>query len=372
MDLIKTYYNKYWLITITLHLFLLFVLFNQFGLNTLLEGDKYLTDAEQLINGNIKQAFEYQTFYCSYILYLSFYKLLHLPNWLIFIGNYSLSLFAYSKFYSFLKYQTNDNIAKLWLLLMMCSPLLQFWHFNLFSESFFIAINLLFVAVLFQSKRNQYLIISLALLLVFARPVGFFSVLVFSLLFLSTKHSVSIKTILIIGLSLLGSLFAVLFFHFPLHYKGYCVDISKCSIYCGFPQFTESILPKKDYTLYQCYYFIAEQHGLWFTLKLFLKKVASFFVLSRPYYTNFHNLINLSHIIFYAFGFYGLLKSNTIFQSLLHKHVTILIVLNACLIGLFFNEWSERYTVVIFPFIFVLAANGLLNLHHSIKKIIVI
>jgi len=347
-------------------------MYRSFGLNDGLEGDKYLTQANYLVKGEFHKAFAYQYLYSGYIIYLSFFKILHLSNYFIFISNYILSMCSYLLFYKLLKKKTEDAHAKVWITLVLLSPIIQYWNLSLFSETFFISMNLLFFSILFSNrfKFKNSLLIVLGIFLVFSRPNGIISLGLFLSMYIVFKQKMSIKKTTTIFCAFSIILFLAYYYFIPLHYKGYCVDITKGSIYCGFPQFQNPITPVKDYTLNECYVFLYNQYGLWFLTKLCIQKMGSFFILSRPYYSPFHNTINSFHSIFYIFSFIGIFK--TTHENKFKKWLSILsiwiVLINALLIGIFFNEWSERYTVVVFPFIFILATNGIIFCYNSIKS----
>lgn len=343
-----------------------------FGLNTSLEGDKYLTNAEHIVHGNFSEGLEYQYLYGSYIFYLSVFKLLHLSNYLIFLSNYALSVFSYYCFYKLLEQKADSLFGKVWLTLMLLSPLVQYWQLNLFSETFFISLNLFFCYVLFSNnQKNRFIkLFFLGLAMVFARPSGILSLSVFTLFYFISSKNIHTKNIVSLSLTIGILLFLMFFFLIPIHYKGYCVDITSGSVYCGFPEFQNPIMPAKDYTLWECYYYLYNQHGIGYMIKLFLQKTGSFFGLSRPYYSTFHNLINIGHYIFYILGFMALYKTKSLQNNtnvLFHMSACI-IVLNALLIGLFFNEWSERYTLVVMPFVFILATGGIIKTYNLLKS----
>lgn len=355
-----------------MHLILLCSLYQTFGFNTSQEGYKYLVEADYLINGNFQKAFEFQSFYAVYIIYLAIFKLLHLPYIVIFISNYALSWFGYYCFYKLIKEEIGIVQCKIWIGLMLLSPLIQYWQFNLFSETFFISISLIFVYLLFYKNINYRLlkVVALSLLLLFSKPTGIFAIGVLLSLYALMNKLVSKKAIILIGLSIATILFFFVVFTIPLHYNGYSKEIMMGSIYCGFPTLSTPILPRGNYTLWQCYQNIYQTHGAGMILELFIKKINSFLGLTRPYYTNFHNLINALHYVFYFLGLYGIYRSlkQKTFENNIYKAFILIILSNAFLIGMIFNEWSERYTVVIFPFIFLFASGGILNLFKVIRS----
>lgn len=369
LHILHTYY---WHIVVSLHLVLLFCLYQTFGLNTSQEGYKYLVEADYLIHGNFQKAFEHQSFYAIYIIYLAFFKLLHLPYILIFITNYALSWLGYYCFYKLIKQQIGIAQSNIWMMLMALSPLIQYWQFNLFSETFFIAITLIFTYALFYNNIKHRLpkIILLSIILMLSKPTGIFTVGVLLSLYALMHKLVSKKVIIMIGLGIGTILFFLVVFTIPLHYNGYAKEIMRGSIYCGFPTLSTPILPRGNYSLWQCYQNIYQNHGVGMIIELFIKKVNSFLGLTRPYYTTFHNLINALHYLFYFLGLYGIYKSlkQKSFENNIYKSFILIILLNAFLIGMIFNEWSERYTVVIFPFIFLFASGGILILFKLIRS----
>lgn len=355
----------FWSILIIGHVALLFFLIQNFGLSTANEGDKYLSRAEDFANGHFAASTQYQTFYTAYVIYLSIYKFLKLPTIFIFIGNYLLSLFAYWKFHQLLKSLFDAGMAKIWLLLIALSPLIQYWQLNLFSETFFMAVSLLFIHYcLFPDIRHRLLKAGLlAIIVVFSRPSGLFTVICIGLFTLYKSGLISKKNSVAFGVSLLILLFVFILFIFKLPYHDFAQYISNGSIYYGFPSWHKPELPPGDYTLFNCYEFLYHTKGLKTILILFIKKLDSFFVLSRPYYSNFHNWINQAHYVFYGLVFLGIFISNKQKNSTnFLKNLLVIILLNCLMIGLIFNEWSERHTLQVFPYILAISAYAISTL----------
>ncbi len=351
---------------VSLHGLLLVGLYQKFGLNILQEGDKYLTEAQQFLNGNFHQAFEYQTFYSSYILYLALFKCLSLPYIFIFISTYLLSLVAYYFFYQLIKELMGNPQSKLWLGFMLLSPLVQYWQFSLFSETFYIALSLMYCYVLFynQIKNRLMKVVILSIILIFSRPSGVFTVGILLGIYFYINRYLSKKVLLSLGFIAIISLLIGVVYLMPLHYNGFAKDIAMGAIYCGFPTLLNPVLPTGNYTLWQCYEFTSHNHGVGVLFELFFKKFNSFFITTRPYYTSFHNLINAIHYVFYPlsiYGIYSMMKQKSIGYYVCIGF-SVVIFLSALMVGLIFNEWSERHTVLAFPFIFLLASQGIVTL----------
>lgn len=363
--LLTTLYKKqklFWSTLVICHLALLAFLYVKFGLAVVGESDKYLSEAEAFANGEIKKATDYQLFYSAYILYLAVFVKLKLPTLCIFICTWCLSVFATYKFYRLISELVNETTAKLWIVCMTLSPLLLYWQLTLFSEVFFIGISLLFMYVLLTGNLNYRLVkaILLALILLFTRPTGIFSIVCLLALYAYVNKLICKKNTIRLSVLLLIGLFFIVIFAVKLHYNGIASQVATGAVYYGFPKWNSPTLPPGEYTLADCYRFIIERHGLGELLKLNTHKFLSFFKLTRVYYTGSHNFINSLHYMFYILAFFGVYisyKKDTIFNPLFVCACTI-IFLNALIVGLFFNEWSERYTIVVFPFLFILAAYG--------------
>lgn len=377
LNIVKAFFTSrlFYVYLLSAHVILLFFLGIKFGFNTSNEGDKYLTEALQFTKGNFNQAFEYQMLYASYIIYLSVFVFLKLPTECIMLISYLISLFAYYKFHLLLVELKGIVFSRLWLMFMLLSPLIQYWHFNLFSESFFIAICLLAIHLTFYQNVSKRLLklTCVVVLLIFTRPLGL-ALSVFIVLFY-LNHQQKISTSLMYQLIIfIGGIITVYFlFFYQLHFLGMASQISAGAVYFGFPTLNEGGLISGNYTLYQCYYYIYSTHGLTVLLNIWLQKLSSFFILTRPHYTQFHNLINALHYVFYAFALITLFnhrfkKSN--FKKL-NSLILLYVLASVFMVGLFFNEWSERYTVVVIPFIFVISIQGAYITLKKINKVAV-
>jgi hypothetical protein len=355
----------FWLILLLAHIAVMTALYLKFGLNTINESDKYLTSAEAIVNGALSKGLEYQLFYSGYIFYLAFFLLLKIPVTVIFIVTYLLSVFSFFNFYFFVKYFFGKITAQIWIALMLLSPLILFWQFHLYSEVFFISLSLLFISLLF---RKKYLMsTALAILLILTRPSGIFTVTAITAVFLLNKNAFSKKLILASLFSFLTVIHAVVIFFVPMHYRGVCIDVASGSVYCGFPMLYLPNVPEADHTLAFCYSHIISDHGTKVFVALFLKKMFSFFNLTRPWYTGFHNIFNALHYAFYLLAILGFYFSRYMPQNAFFRGLLLIILMNALLVALFFNEWSERYTVQVFPYIFLISAFALQRFYNKVS-----
>ncbi len=372
--LLTTLYKNpklFWSALAICHLSLLVFLYLKFGLTIVNESDKYLSEAGDIANGDFKKALNYQVFYSAYILYLSVFVKLKLPTVLIFICTYVLSVFATYKFYKLITEFINEATARLWIIFIALSPMIQYWQLTLFSEIFFISISLLFFYVLLFKDLKYRLAktLMLAVILLFTRPAGIFTMVCGVLTYCYVNRLFCKKNTIRVGVLLIVSIFITVIFFVKLHYKGIASQIAAGAVYYGFPKWDSPALPSGDYTLSDCYHFIITNHDVGELLKLNCHKFLSFFKLTRGHYTLTHNILNAVHYAFYIFSVIGLYMSHKK-ETKFHPFfvcLSVIILLNAIMISLFFNEWSERYTVVVFPFILLLAAYGIIELKHKSK-----
>jgi hypothetical protein len=369
---IISHHYFFWVALAIIHVCVLTSLYLNFGFNTVNEGDKYLSRAAYFANGDFINSTQYQTFYISYVVYLAIFVFIKAPTLLIFMSTYSISLLAYYKFHKVIASYINDETSKLWLVFMCLSPLIQYWQFNLFSETFFIGVSLLFTYVSLYEyvKYRRLKILLLALVVIFSRPSGIFTVICILFFKLYRDKRFTKKQILLLGSFTLVVLFIGILFFFQLPYHDFSKYISNGSIYYGFPSWTSPELPPGNYTLFNCYQFIIEQKDLETLLYLFIQKLNSFFLTTRPYYSNFHNTINLSHHFLYPLvllAVYISYKKEKGIYSLLICLLSI-ILLNALMVTLIFNEWSERHTLHVFPYILLLASYSITQIWKACVK----
>lgn len=339
-----------------------------YGFNTDNEGKKFLAETQLLLQGNTDFVWRYQLLNLSYLLYLLPFVALTIHPIIIILVTHTITLYAYYKFYQLLKMCYSQLVAITWLAGMLLCPLFLYWNFSLYSESLFIALTLLFVCSLFQSNK-LFTSFILGALLLFCRPAGIFVILLAGLLKLISLKKINLKQSFAILFVSLGAAFFIVFFFVPLHFKGVAIHILNGSIICGLPQHHVNQFPTTNYTLYSAYAFFIEQYGFIDFLLLLFKKAVSFFNISRAHYSTIHNVINLFFSALFIINFVTLyLTIKNVLKSYFHEvlFIQLYIVLNCMLVVVFFNEWTERYTMVVFPFLFL--STAFIFNHYKLSK----
>lgn len=355
----KFYLNKnlpYYLLGLHGLLSIAFVL--MYGFNTGNEGKKFLLESQSLLQSNTGYLVKYQLLNLTYIVYLLPFVSLGVHPAIIILTTHMITLFAYYKFYNLLKQCYTPIVAITWLAGMLLCPLFLYWNFSLYSESFFMALTLLFIYSLFQSK-TAIIPISIGVLLVFCRPGGVFVIVTAMAFNLIYNKRLTIKKALAFVCIVMTSAFLFIFFKVQLHYTGVAIDVLNGSVICGIPKYYVQQFPTTQYTLASAYSFYIQQYGFIDLLTVLLNKAFSFFNITRSHYSATHNVIN----VFFSFlfvtnfiAFYQASKKTLKSYFLEILFIQIYIALNCGLVMLFFNEWTERYTLVVFPFLFLSTA----------------
>ena len=347
----------FWPISFVLHLSILITLYFKFGINFSNESDRYISVARELNSENLSASLEYLWPYSTYILFLTFGIKLNLSLYIILFIQY---LFCLSGFYFFYKFILSQEFfskiyARVCILLVMICPLIVYWLLTFYTESFFISLIIISTYLVFKdkTKQNLFFISLVLLLLLFCRPVGVFYVIAFSFILMKSrdfKHA-----FLFLWCAFILVFVAVVFF-VPLHYRDFTLPILQGSIICGFPNYPGNILPEGDYTLIEVYSAFLKQNSFADLFILFVKKGASFFTLTRPYYSLSHNLINCLHYVFFLGIFYSCFTFFRRKESNVFNICFLYILMSSLLIViLIYNEWSERFIVPLFPFFILMS-----------------
>ncbi|MEO5585106.1 MAG: hypothetical protein ABIQ75_06610, partial [Flavobacteriales bacterium] len=233
-------------------------------------------------------------------------------------------------------------------LFLLAYPI-QIWTLALYSESFFVSLSILFLAEALRTDRTLFRLLILAMLLTFARPVGILfvaPVLVWRVMENSGK--VRILWIWAAGTALL---LAILFL--PVHGLDQLRVVVEGHTIGGFPKYPEDGSLFHGSTLADAQFQLIRDHGLGSWIGVVLQRIAWFFSLWRPYFSNFHNVLILPFLVIYPLALLTLFRrwKKTPFVQVL----TAILLLNAIVVGLTYSEWNGRFVVPLLPVIMLLA-----------------
>ncbi len=341
-------------IVFVLYFIFLFFLYYQTGIITNHEAKKYISAANEIINGNIAFSFKNYFLFSSYNFFLVICFFISGLKFAILIQVFLSIVSAFCINKIVLKLTSSTILSKIAFLVFLFSYLIQFWVLTFFSESFFISISivfLFFVTCKNYSLKNIFFIVLIGAILIFSRPQGIL-VIIPSIIFLIQKKFNYKK---IIGIILFLAL-SIVFFSTVLIQVCSCEDVIKpiceSSIICGFPEKPNEVFNLIDCTILNAHTCLIEKNSFWYDFKLCCRKAFSFFVLTREYYSPTHNFIMMLHYPLYILALFSFKNNN---ETILFHSI---ILMNVILISLTFNEWHGRYLSVVYPMIIVLSMFG--------------
>jgi hypothetical protein len=347
----------------------------KFGIQLGGEADKFIENANRLINGRELFNGVFGYFYIVYSLLVALFIKLSVN--LVFVGviQTGLSFFAAFCLYKLLKQVFKDtNIAFLFFIAyLLCYPI-QKWNFFLYSES--IHTSLLVIGIflfnkwLIEKKRNSLVSFLIILLLIlFSRPVGLlFLVSVFTVLMCWLYQNK--KRIQFYTLTGIGIISVIIILNSPFTAFINPDSIRRMEIICQVPEVNNKLV-YKEYNregLYKAFIVIKDEIGFSTFFKTGFKKLGLFFGMYRSYYSWQNNLLLIFFTVLYPFALLGIFsKQNKLFYYTRLFAITYLLFTT---VGIFFtcDEWSNRFISPAFPFILILAAGGFSTVLQKIKR----
>ncbi|RXK62452.1 hypothetical protein ESA94_05470 [Lacibacter luteus] len=368
-QVIKREYFIYFFFAIVYTLFLVGIT-TLTGVITINEAEKYISAAEKISNGSTENILKDYIFYSSYIVFLTAIFLLGNTTTVVFVQAI-LSFLAALCIKKTIDLLYKKSVISYFAMLayLLCFPV-QSWVVTLFSDSFFVSITTftLFYTIKRTTWKENILWSLLLIILIFARPPGVFLAVPFVLYKLHFTKSISLKTASL----LFAFAFCVLMlftFTVPVESKGYITPIAAGRVIVDSSTYTvEGFNATEKNALKNAYKFLSQKNGISGLLKLYLKKAISFFTLTRPYYSKTHNLIAFLHYLLYLlflFGSFHLLNTEKKGTVLLF---VICIFSLMHLVGITYNEWHYRFTIPIFPFLFIGGAGSIFFLKQIWKR----
>lgn len=340
--------------------FFLYLIYRNSGIITGNEAEKYILASQKLVNGDIAYSFHHHFFYSSYIVFITPFMAVG-GTIAVVVAQALLNIIAAIC----IKKSTdliipNNKMSFTGGLIFLFSYPVQYWTLTLFSDNFFVTlICITLYYTLKKNKTNPQLLFWIFLLTVqqFTRPPGIFLTIAFFCYYLYESKIMKGSKALLTALILLLILFVVLF-NVPVENKGYIKPIAAGSIIVDKPDYNvPGFTGNEKSTLNEAYVFLFQQHGVSYFISLYAKKFVSFFTLTRSYYSSINNGVLTLYYCFYVLALAGLVLIRR------QKAISILflssIFLLANLTALTYNEWHYRFTLAIFPFIFILSAIAL-------------
>lgn len=332
------------------HALLLFGIWSLQGILTDKEALKYIGCAQDVLRGDLGgDLLQRYRLYATYILFLVPFVAIGIPTLAVVVQIGSGIWAAFTLRRCVLRLHGTPVQADLVLALFLLAYPIQIWTLALYSESFFVSLSILFLGEALRTDRTLFRLLILAMLLTFARPVGILfvaPVLVWRVMENSGK--VRILWIWAAGTTLL---LAILFL--PVHGMDQLRVVVEGHTIGGFPEHPEDGSRFHGSTLADAQFQLIRDHGLGSWAGIVLQRIAWFFSLWRPYFSNFHNALALPFLVLYPFALVTLFRRWK--KAPFVQVLTAILLLNAFVVGLTYAEWNGRFLVPLLPVIMLLA-----------------
>lgn len=336
-----------------------------FGIQLGGEAEKYIDNANRIINGQELRNGVFGFFYLAYSLVVAVFIKLQVN--LVFVGllQLFLSFVAALALYKVACHTFGDKRLAFFLFCayLLCYPI-QKWNFFLFSES--LHTSLLVIGIYFLQRVTRHasvsawavFIFSLALI-VFSRPVGVVFLLAATMALAGWYLAQSQRKVALLFV-FLGIAVVIGMVCSPLASFVNPDSIKRMEVICQVPEKD----PGSAYTefnragLYQSFRVVNEEVGWGNFIRAGLRKLGSFYGIYRPYYSWANNGLLLIYLLFYPLALIGIFsRLKGPFGLLKGLSVSYLLLTS---VAIFFtcDDWANRFISPAFPFILILAAGG--------------
>ncbi|UAY53514.1 hypothetical protein [Ferruginibacter albus] len=354
-----------WLLITVLHLYL-------YGIGTTLEAEKYIGEANRLINRQGFTEVRYVFYSLTiFIIWLSLTIKIGLSGAVVIQALYNL--FALFFFFKSLRQIFNSEVYPfaITLLLIVFSPYSS-WTVYLYTESVFYSSCLLLLAALINyifsknAKTFFFLLISM-LLVILARPLGIlFLAPVWLFLFVDVKRKTKF---ILIPIAIAGCVLFVyisnIVFSTTNDANSTLAAQTDCII-CGIrsPSPHAIKITSDGSQVYQLYYYIINNFEHF--LQLGTIRLKYFFLMTRSYYSNLHNLFLLAFMIplyFFTIISWFILKGRTYRPIYIFQLSSIFIFAVAVMLQC--DDFHNRFILALFPFFLTITAK---TIEHVLER----
>lgn len=351
------------------------LLYFSFGIISGLESEKYIRQADYLLEGKFPSASKYY-FYQPIIYLIALVKKLSLGYGFVVIAQSLFSAYAITLFYQGTKKVFNDRVGLLASLGLCAFFPFMSWNFYLYSDSIFISLSMIlyYLVCLFGKQKFKIFVFILLvlLLMIFTRPFGALFIPPLFIYFLLSKYNK--KAFKIITVLTMGIYITIMYLSIQaIFHGGEDMDAMKPfieeHIVCFVPNNPAGAkldLKYYDNGVKDIFYYIL--HNPWHFTKLMAERLFSFFKFTRSWYSTSHNIFLAAFIIpVYFFFFAGVITLARQKNNLL-IYLTALIILYPLAATLQCDDWHSRFTMPILPPIFALSAYGFLSIFTKTTK----
>jgi Dolichyl-phosphate-mannose-protein mannosyltransferase len=337
------------------------VLFIKFGAQTSVDSEFYLGDAMNLLNGQLPEG--RSIWYVSYSAFLALTFFCGGNNGVVVFVQILLSGVATFCLYQIaMEMYGKRDVAILAVLFYLLWIKIHEWNTFLYTESLFTSCSIISFAILIKSKRTWRYVLACLLFFFtfFIRPTGFALLVgLFCYGVFSLRREYLNRVILPLGF--IGAISMVILLagmveSFALIESYAKAEIIYPNITLGMEASSDLYIPKTDHSTFLRVFLFAFYNPVYF-LKLFFLKLFLFLGNVKPYFSVLHNaVIVLVLYPLYVFAVKGFLKFPPHRKE--KYFVAGFVIAQALTVALTSENWDGRFLVPLLPFVFLLAANG--------------
>ncbi|MGG9971785.1 hypothetical protein ACQ33O_08315 [Ferruginibacter sp. SUN002] len=343
-----------------------------FGFDFQGESNKYIREANLFVTNNGFTQHRY-IFYSTTILLIVFSNLIKIGlHGAVFMVMF-INLVCYLKFYKSLNTLFKDKLpAVLVVIFLMVFWPYQRWTVTLYSEGIFYSLVMLLCAVLISYKKLslKYLLgLSTVLsLLILTRPMGVLFIIpvaMFIYFHLVGRQKIFFLLTLIAGGILINEVSQIVFtttadWDMKKALQSDIIIADKDD----YPVNNAIILSDSRNQLYQLIFYIT--HNFSHFIMLATKRLQAFFFLVRNYYSTLHNLFLLAPVAcMYLLIIFYFNKIRTVLGRPLLVFMLSSIFFFALAVSLQFDDYHNRFFLLLMPILTVMALAGIFHKHLS-------
>ena len=372
----KLFFEKKIIVTAVIYFLISGILLYIYSIQLGGEAEKYIDNANRIINGMGLRNGVFGFFYFVYSLLVAVAVKFSLSLVSVAIFQISLSFIAALCLYELvIQGLKNKGIAFLFFIAyLLCYPI-QKWNFYLYSESIhtsFLVIGVYYFDKFLREKRLAQLAFLgvLVLFILFSRPVGVMFLISLFVVLIVWLYRTKRKILFYIftGISIVS---VVSILNSPLTAFINPDSLKRMEIICQVPENNTGTAYEEfnRQGLLKSISIIKNEIGVSAFFKNGLKKLGYFFGMHRNYYSWQNNLLLLCYTIFYPFVLIGIISNHG--RQFYYIKFFAILYLSFTAIAIFFtcDDWANRFISPVFPFILILASAGFLKFSEKFRKI---
>ncbi len=371
----KLFFEKKIILTGLLYCIAAFTLLGILGIQTGGEAEKYIDNANRILQGRDLRNGFFGLFYVVYSALVALFVWLHIN--LVFVGVVQIvvSLVAALCLYKLLLgFWNQKNLAFIFFVIyLLCYPI-QKWNFYLYSDGLHTSLLVIGIYIfyrLLQTPSRTYWIsfILMLLLVVFSRPTGvIFAMTAFFVLLIwlhKRKQKLLFYSFVIAGIAAVLTLL-----NSPLTAFVNPDSIKRMEVICQVPE-TNADTAYTEFNragLVKAFTVIKDEVGISNFIETGFKKLGYFFGMYRSYYSWLNNLLLLCFTLLYPFMLIGVFKKPAKPFNYGWLFSILYILLSATAIFFTCDDWANRFISPVFPFVLILGAGGVFNLTNKFSR----